>query len=82
MKSYKGNLSLLFAFQPHSSKPYINLDVKLGGLGPDYEAIKEKVSSPCATICFSVVQSELRQEKTTKKSLLRSNLCLSGTLCP
>ncbi|XP_054659083.1 jhy protein homolog isoform X4 [Grus americana] len=27
----------------HSSKAYINLNVKLGGLGPDYEAIKEKV---------------------------------------
>ncbi|NXY68581.1 JHY protein, partial [Glareola pratincola] len=28
--------------KPCSSKAYINLDVKLGGLGPDYEAIKEK----------------------------------------
>ncbi|XP_021231445.1 uncharacterized protein C11orf63 homolog isoform X2 [Numida meleagris] len=28
--------------KPYSSKAYINLDVKLGGLGPDYEAIKEK----------------------------------------
>ncbi|XP_054251694.1 jhy protein homolog [Indicator indicator] len=28
--------------KPHISKAYINLNVKLGGLGPDYEAIKEK----------------------------------------
>lgn len=28
--------------KPYSSKACINLDVKLGGLGPDYEAIKEK----------------------------------------
>ncbi|NWI25284.1 JHY protein, partial [Sula dactylatra] len=28
--------------KPCSSKAYINLNVKLGGLGPDYEAIKEK----------------------------------------
>ncbi|KFV71926.1 Uncharacterized protein C11orf63 [Dryobates pubescens] len=28
--------------KPQSSKAYINLNVKLGGLGPDYEAIKEK----------------------------------------
>ncbi|XP_071432509.1 jhy protein homolog isoform X2 [Pithys albifrons albifrons] len=28
--------------QPCSTKLYINLNVKLGGLGPDYEAIKEK----------------------------------------
>ncbi|NXN07234.1 JHY protein, partial [Indicator maculatus] len=40
--SKKGNLPLLFVFQPHISKAYINLNVKLGGLGPDYEAIKEK----------------------------------------
>ncbi|NXI24712.1 JHY protein, partial [Sterrhoptilus dennistouni] len=25
------------------SKPYMNLNMKLGGLGPDYETIKEKV---------------------------------------
>ncbi|XP_009993325.1 PREDICTED: uncharacterized protein C11orf63 homolog [Chaetura pelagica] len=28
--------------KPCNSKGYINLNVKLGGLGPDYEAIKEK----------------------------------------
>ncbi|NWS58032.1 JHY protein, partial [Chunga burmeisteri] len=28
--------------KPCSSKAYINLNVKLGGLGPDYETIKEK----------------------------------------
>ncbi|POI30758.1 hypothetical protein CIB84_005489 [Bambusicola thoracicus] len=38
----KGSLSLRCVFQPYSSKACINLDVKLGGLGPDYEAIKEK----------------------------------------
>ncbi|XP_029817922.1 jhy protein homolog [Manacus vitellinus] len=36
------NLSLLFVFQPCGPKVCINLNVKLGGLGPDYEAIKEK----------------------------------------
>lgn len=82
VKSYKGKPVTAVCFQPRSSKAYINLNVKLGGLGPDYEAIKEKVSSLYYVICFSVVQSELRQGRMEKKSLLRSNLGLSGTLCP
>lgn len=39
-------ICLLFVFQLSSSKFYINLNMKLGGLGPDYETIKEKVSDP------------------------------------
>lgn len=58
----------------------MNLDVKLGGLGPDYEAIKEKVSGAHHTVCFSVVQRELRQGRMAKKSSLRSSSCLS-VLC-
>lgn len=50
----KENLSLRCVLQPYSSKACINLDVKLGGLGPDYEAIKEKVSGPhLNTLLFS-----------------------------
>lgn len=82
VKSYEGKPVTAVCFQPRSSKAYINLNVKLGGLGPDYEAIKEKVSRPYYTICFSVVQSELRQGRMAKKSLQRSNLSLTGTLCP
>ncbi|OWK52145.1 Uncharacterized protein C11orf63 [Lonchura striata] len=35
-------ICLLFGFQLGSSKFYFNLSMKLGGLGPDYETIKEK----------------------------------------
>ncbi|OXB65759.1 hypothetical protein ASZ78_004435 [Callipepla squamata] len=38
----KKDLSLRCVFQSCSSKVCINLDVNLGGLGPDYEAVKQK----------------------------------------
>ncbi|NXS54234.1 JHY protein, partial [Brachypteracias leptosomus] len=57
----KANQSLLFVFQPYSSKPYINLDLKLGGLGPDYEAIKEK-------------REKLQQQKEYAKQIKEYNM--------
>nr|XP_021152523.1 uncharacterized protein C11orf63 homolog isoform X3 [Columba livia] len=46
--------------KPCSSKTYINLNVKLGGLGPDYEAIKEK-------------KEKLRQQKEYAKQIKEHN---------
>ncbi|NXD66993.1 JHY protein, partial [Eolophus roseicapillus] len=45
-----------------TSKAYINLNVKLGGLGPDYEAIKEKVSK------------KLKQQKEYAKQIKERNM--------
>ncbi|NXD82344.1 JHY protein, partial [Halcyon senegalensis] len=45
----------------HGSKPYINLNVKLGGLGPDYEAIKEK-------------KEKLKQQKEYAKQIKEHNM--------
>ncbi|XP_075630636.1 jhy protein homolog [Balearica regulorum gibbericeps] len=45
----------------HSSKAYINLNVKLGGLGPDYEAIKEK-------------KEKLKQQKEYAKQIQEHNM--------
>ncbi|NXW62510.1 JHY protein, partial [Eurystomus gularis] len=47
--------------KPRSSKPYINLNVKLGGLGPDYEAIKEK-------------KEKLKQQKEYAKQIKEYNM--------
>ncbi|NXV99724.1 JHY protein, partial [Fregetta grallaria] len=47
--------------KPHSSKAYINLNVKLGGLGPDYEAIKEK-------------KEKLKQQKEYAKQIKEHNM--------
>ncbi|NXK11623.1 JHY protein, partial [Herpetotheres cachinnans] len=47
--------------KPCSSKPYINLNVKLGGLGPDYEAIKEK-------------KEKLKQQKEYAKQIKEHNM--------
>ncbi|NXX61743.1 JHY protein, partial [Scopus umbretta] len=44
-----------------NSKAYINLNVKLGGLGPDYEAIKEKVK-------------KLKQQKEYAKQIKEHNM--------
>ncbi|XP_074783530.1 jhy protein homolog isoform X2 [Athene noctua] len=44
-----------------SSKAYINLNVKLGGLGPDYEAIKEK-------------KEKLKQQKEYAKQIKEHNM--------
>ncbi|KAM6043221.1 jhy protein homolog [Chlamydotis macqueenii] len=44
-----------------SSKAYINLHVKLGGLGPDYEAIKEK-------------KEKLKQQKEYAKKIKEHNM--------
>ncbi|XP_065508260.1 jhy protein homolog [Caloenas nicobarica] len=46
--------------KPCSSKAYINLNVKLGGLGPDYEAIKEK-------------KEKLKQQKEYAKQIKEHN---------
>ncbi|KAM9269361.1 jhy protein homolog [Morus bassanus] len=47
--------------KPCSSKAYINLNVKLGGLGPDYEAIKEK-------------KEKLKQQKEYAKQIKDHNM--------
>ncbi|KFP92331.1 Uncharacterized protein C11orf63, partial [Apaloderma vittatum] len=47
--------------KPYSSKAYINLNVKLGGLGPDYEAIKEK-------------KEKLKQQKEYAKQIKEYNM--------
>ncbi|NXK45365.1 JHY protein, partial [Chauna torquata] len=47
--------------KPYSSKAYMNLDVKLGGLGPDYEAIKEK-------------KEKLKQQKEYAKQIKEHNM--------
>ncbi|CAM9866873.1 unnamed protein product [Bubo scandiacus] len=47
--------------KPRSSKAYINLNVKLGGLGPDYEAIKEK-------------KEKLKQQKEYAKQIREHNM--------
>ncbi|NWH69582.1 JHY protein, partial [Piaya cayana] len=47
--------------KPCSSKIYINLNVKLGGLGPDYEAIKEK-------------KEKLKQQKEYAKQIKEHNM--------
>ncbi|XP_074704797.1 jhy protein homolog [Strix aluco] len=47
--------------KPRSSKAYINLNVKLGGLGPDYEAIKEK-------------KEKLKQQKEYAKQIKEHNM--------
>ncbi|NXC11962.1 JHY protein, partial [Corythaeola cristata] len=47
--------------KPHSSKTYINLNVKLGGLGPDYEAIKER-------------KEKLKQQKEYAKKVKEHNM--------
>ncbi|XP_040472217.1 jhy protein homolog [Falco naumanni] len=50
-----------FIKKPCHSKPYINLNVKLGGLGPDYEAIKEK-------------KEKLKQQKEYAKQIKEHNM--------
>ncbi|XP_075579471.1 jhy protein homolog [Pelecanus crispus] len=47
--------------KPCNSKAYINLNVKLGGLGPDYEAIKEK-------------KEKLKQQKEYAKQIKEHNM--------
>ncbi|XP_030320511.1 jhy protein homolog [Calypte anna] len=47
--------------KPSSSKPYINLNVKLGGLGPDYETIKE-------------TKEKLKQQKEYAKQVKEYNM--------
>ncbi|XP_069732353.1 jhy protein homolog [Phaenicophaeus curvirostris] len=47
--------------KPCSSKTYMNLNVKLGGLGPDYEAIKEK-------------KEKLKQQKEYAKQIKEHNM--------
>ncbi|XP_069644187.1 jhy protein homolog isoform X2 [Haliaeetus albicilla] len=47
--------------KPCSSKAYINLNVKLGGLGPDYEAIKGK-------------KEKLKQQKEYAKQIKEHNM--------
>ncbi|XP_009977760.1 PREDICTED: uncharacterized protein C11orf63 homolog, partial [Tauraco erythrolophus] len=47
--------------KPRSSKTYINVNVKLGGLGPDYEAVKEK-------------KEKLRQQKEYAKKVKEHNM--------
>ncbi|KAM8989276.1 jhy protein homolog [Ara ararauna] len=47
--------------KPCTSKAYINLNVKLGGLGPDYEAIKEK-------------KEKLKQQKEYAKQIKERNM--------
>ncbi|XP_074417194.1 jhy protein homolog [Larus michahellis] len=47
--------------KPCSSKAYINLNIKLGGLGPDYEAIKEK-------------KEKLKQQKEYAKQIQEHNM--------
>ncbi|NXV86129.1 JHY protein, partial [Calonectris borealis] len=47
--------------KPCSSKAYINLNVKLGGLGPDYEAIKEK-------------KEKVKQQKEYAKQIKERNM--------
>ncbi|XP_064326962.1 jhy protein homolog [Phalacrocorax carbo] len=47
--------------KPCSSKAYINLNVKLGGLGPDYEAIKEK-------------KEKLKQQKEYARQIKEHNM--------
>ncbi|XP_029879419.1 jhy protein homolog isoform X3 [Aquila chrysaetos chrysaetos] len=47
--------------KPCSSKAYINLNVKFGGLGPDYEAIKEK-------------KEKLKQQKEYAKQIKEHNM--------
>ncbi|XP_030361098.1 jhy protein homolog [Strigops habroptila] len=47
--------------KPCSSKAYINLNVKLGGLGPDYEAIKEK-------------KEKLKQQREYAKQIKERNM--------
>ncbi|NXC72198.1 JHY protein, partial [Anhinga anhinga] len=47
--------------KPCSSKAYMNLNVKLGGLGPDYEAIKEK-------------KEKLKQQKEYAKQIKEHNM--------
>ncbi|XP_009467808.1 PREDICTED: uncharacterized protein C11orf63 homolog [Nipponia nippon] len=47
--------------KPCSSKAYINLNMKLGGLGPDYEAIKEK-------------KEKLKQQKEYAKQIKEHNM--------
>ncbi|KAM6295737.1 jhy protein homolog [Aegotheles albertisi] len=47
--------------KPRSSKAYIDLNVKLGGLGPDYEAIKEK-------------KEKLKQQKEYAKQIKEHNM--------
>ncbi|XP_059685545.1 jhy protein homolog [Gavia stellata] len=47
--------------KPCSSKAYINLTVKLGGLGPDYEAIKER-------------KEKLKQQKEYAKQIKEHNM--------
>ncbi|KAM9369944.1 jhy protein homolog [Phaethornis superciliosus] len=47
--------------KPCSSKPYINLNVKLGGLGPDYETIKE-------------TKEKLKQQKEYAKQVKEYNM--------
>ncbi|XP_010224994.1 PREDICTED: uncharacterized protein C11orf63-like, partial [Tinamus guttatus] len=56
------NLLLLFVFQLYRSKAYYsNLNVRLGGLGPDYEAVKEK-------------KEKLRQQKEYAKQIKEHNM--------
>ncbi|XP_057252604.1 jhy protein homolog [Pezoporus wallicus] len=47
--------------KPCTTKAYINLNVKLGGLGPDYEAIKEK-------------KEKLKQQKEYAKQIKERNM--------
>ncbi|XP_010284199.1 PREDICTED: uncharacterized protein C11orf63 homolog [Phaethon lepturus] len=47
--------------KPYSSKAYINLNVKLGGLGPDYESIKEK-------------KEKLKQQREYAKQIKEHNM--------
>ncbi|XP_067166117.1 jhy protein homolog [Apteryx mantelli] len=47
--------------KPYSSKAYMNLNVRLGGLGPDYEAIKEK-------------KEKLKQQKEYAKQIKEHNM--------
>ncbi|NWU90364.1 JHY protein, partial [Upupa epops] len=44
-----------------SSKNYVTLDLKLGGLGPDYEAVKKK-------------QERLKQQKEYSKQIKEHNM--------
>ncbi|KAM6312664.1 jhy protein homolog [Podargus strigoides] len=47
--------------KPYSSKAYINVNMTLGGLGPDYEALKEK-------------KEKLRQQKEYAKQIREHNM--------
>lgn len=48
---------LLLFFKLSKPKGFMNLDVKLGGLGPDYVTAKEKVSIKKALLLFHMSHS-------------------------